>query len=113
MPFTPHTPNDVKRMLAQIGIKDESELFASIPSALRPKSFNINEGLSEFEVFENLKTLASKNDTSKVCFLGGGYYDHIIPSAVDALAGRSEFYTAYTPYPVSYTHLTLPTNREV
>jgi glycine dehydrogenase subunit 1 len=98
MPFTPHTPNDVKRMLAQIGIKDESELFASIPSALRPKSFNINEGLSEFEVFENLKTLASKNDTSKVCFLGGGYYDHIIPSAVDALAGRSEFYTAYTPY---------------
>jgi glycine dehydrogenase subunit 1 len=33
-----------------------------------------------------------------VCFAGGGAYDHEIPSATRALAGRSEFVTSYTPY---------------
>jgi len=98
MPYTPHTAQDVQRMLEQIGVKDEAELFASIPNELRAKSFDLDEGLSEFEVFDNFANLAKQNDTSKVCFLGAGYYDHIIPTAVDALSMRSEFYTAYTPY---------------
>ncbi len=107
MPYTPHTKDDVKRMLEQIGIEKESELFEAIPNELRAKSFDLNEGLSEFEVYENFKEMASKNETSKVCFLGGGYYDHIIPSAVDALSGRSEFYTAYTPYQAEASQGTL------
>ncbi|WP_024954566.1 aminomethyl-transferring glycine dehydrogenase subunit GcvPA [Sulfurospirillum arcachonense] len=107
MPYTPHTPQDVQRMLAQIGIKEESNLFDAIPSELRAKSFNLSEGLSEFEVLENFHTLANQNDTSKVNFLGGGYYDHIIPSAVDALSTRSEFYTAYTPYQAEASQGTL------
>ena len=107
MPYTPHTKDDVKRMLAQIGIEKESELFDYIPQSLRAKSFDLEEGLSEFEVYENFKEMARKNDTSKVCFLGGGYYDHIIPSAVDALSSRSEFYTAYTPYQAEASQGTL------
>lgn len=107
MPYTPHTKDDVKRMLGQIGIEKESELFDYIPQSLRAKSFDLKEGLSEFEVYENFKEMANKNDTSKVCFLGGGYYDHIIPSAVDALSGRSEFYTAYTPYQAEASQGTL------
>ena len=107
MPYTPHTKNDVQKMLAQIGVEDESELFSAIPQELRAKSFDLDEGLSEFEVYENFKEMASRNDTSKVCFLGGGYYDHIIPSAVDALSGRSEFYTAYTPYQAEASQGTL------
>ncbi len=107
MPYTPHTKDDVKRMLAQIGIKEESELFDYIPQSLRAKSFDLKEGLSEFEVYEDFKEMASKNNTSKVCFLGGGYYDHIIPSAVDALSSRSEFYTAYTPYQAEASQGTL------
>jgi len=107
MPYTPHTKDDVQKMLAQIGIEDESELFSAIPEELRAKSFDLDEGLSEFEVYENFKEMASKNDTSKVCFLGGGYYDHIIPSAVDALSSRSEFYTAYTPYQAEASQGTL------
>jgi len=107
MPYTPHTKDDVQKMCAQIGIKSEEELFASIPSELRAKSFDIEEGLSEFEVFENFKELANQNDTSKVSFLGGGYYDHIIPTAVDALSMRSEFYTAYTPYQAEASQGTL------
>jgi glycine dehydrogenase subunit 1 len=107
MPYTPHTKDDVQKMCAQIGIKSEDELFASIPSELRAKSFDLEEGLSEFEVFENFKALAAQNDTSKVSFLGGGYYDHIIPTAVDALSTRSEFYTAYTPYQAEASQGTL------
>ena len=107
MPYTPHTKDDVQKMCAQIGIKDETELFDSIPNELRAKSFDLEEGLSEFEVFENFKSLASQNDTSKVSFLGGGYYDHIIPTAVDALSTRSEFYTAYTPYQAEASQGTL------
>ncbi len=107
MPYTPHTPNDVQKMLSEIGIKDESELFATIPADLRAKSFDLDEGLSEFEVFDNFAKFAKQNDTSKVCFLGGGYYDHIIPTAVDALSMRSEFYTAYTPYQAEASQGTL------
>ncbi len=107
MPYTPHTQDDVKHMLAQIGIEEESELFTYIPQSLRAKSFDLKEGLSEFEVYEDFKEMAGKNDVSKVCFLGGGYYDHIIPSAVDALSGRSEFYTAYTPYQAEASQGTL------
>lgn len=107
MPYTPHTPNDIKAMSTLIGIEDEEELFSAIPKELRAKSFDLPQGLSEFEVFEELKILAQKNDISKVCFLGGGYYDHIIPAAVDALSMRSEFYTAYTPYQAEASQGTL------
>ena len=107
MAYTPHTQNDIKQMLEVIGASDIDELFGRIPQELRAKSFNLPDGLSEFEVFEEFKRLSSKNDTSKVCFLGGGYYDHIIPSAVDALSMRSEFYTAYTPYQAEASQGTL------
>ena len=98
MPYTPHTFYDIEAMNATIGIKDEDELFSAIPQELRAKSFNLPSGKSEFEVFEEFRQIASQNNTSNICFLGGGYYDHIIPAAVDALSMRSEFYTAYTPY---------------
>ncbi|MFH1189187.1 MAG: aminomethyl-transferring glycine dehydrogenase subunit GcvPA, partial [Candidatus Omnitrophota bacterium] len=74
------------------------DLFRDIPKALRPKSFDIPEGKSEFEVCRYIRKLSSKNATDLISFLGAGFYDHYIPAAVDALASRSEFYTAYTPY---------------
>ncbi len=107
MPYTPHTTQDVQKMLDVIGIKEESNLFDAIPNELRAKSFDLEEGLSEFEVFDNFAALSAQNETSKVSFLGGGYYDHIIPTAVDALSTRSEFYTAYTPYQAEASQGTL------
>jgi glycine dehydrogenase subunit 1 len=56
--------------------------------------------MSEIELTQHLQELAARNRVNgdAVCFLGGGSYDHFIPAVVDAVAGRSEFYTAYTPY---------------
>ena len=98
MNYIPHTELEKKEMLKIIGVASVDDLFKHIPRELRPKSFNIPEGKSEFEVIEHLKLLSHKNATNLMDFVGGGFYDHYIPSAVDALAGRAEFYTAYTPY---------------
>ena len=107
MPYTPHTESDIKEMLNVIGLENESQLFDSVPEHLQISSLNMEDGLDEFTTFEKFKELASKNVTDKVMFLGGGYYDHIVPSAVDALSGRSEFYTAYTPYQAEASQGTL------
>lgn len=98
MNYVPHTDKDRAEMLKAIGVKSVSDLFKDIAPALRPKSFDIPEGKSEFEVSRYIKKLASRNATDLISFLGAGFYDHYIPAAVDALSGRAEFYTAYTPY---------------
>ncbi len=98
MPFIPHTPAEVQEMLARIGVKTLDDLFADITPDLRPKSYAMPKGLSEMDVCNHLETLAEKNGKQVVSFLGAGFYDHVIPKAVDALSSRSEFYTSYTPY---------------
>ena len=75
-----------------------TDLFKDIPRELEPRSFDIDPGRSEFEVERYLRGLGKKNLTDLVYFIGGGFYDHYIPAAIDALTSRSEFYTAYTPY---------------
>ncbi len=97
MSYIPHTDKEVEEMLEVIGVNSIAELFSDIKEDLRPKSFNLPEGKSELEVKTKLGALASKNEL-KINFVGGGAYDHYIPAAVEALASRSEFYTAYTPY---------------
>lgn len=98
MPYIPHTPAEQARMLQTIGVSSVEELFAEIPEALRPKSFDLPEGLEEHEALGRLEHLAARNNIHLVSFLGAGFYDHAIPSAVDFLTSRGEFATAYTPY---------------
>ncbi len=98
MPFVPHTEAELQQMLATVGVKTLDDLFADIKPSMRPKSFNLPAGQSEMAVCQHLEGLAAKNDCSVTSFLGAGFYDHFIPKAVDALASRGEFYTAYTPY---------------
>ncbi len=98
MPFIPHTPQDLSEMLGTVGVKGLDDLFADIPEAMRPKSFALPSGLSEFDVCGRMEKLAGTNKYNKISFVGGGFYDHAIPKAVDALTSRGEFYTAYTPY---------------
>jgi len=97
MPFISNTPEQQKQMLAEIGLTMDG-LFADIPGELMCESFNLPEGLSEQQVCRQLSELSEKNSTNLICFLGGGFYDHFIPSAVYEIISRSEFYTAYTPY---------------
>ncbi len=98
MNYTPHTEEEIKQMLADIGVKSVDDLFSCIPQDMRPASFDIPEGRSEAEVVNSLRILASRNSTALVNFTGAGFYSHYIPSAVDAIASLPEFYTAYTPY---------------
>ena len=98
MPYVPHTEDEVREMLATIGVDSIDDLFAEIKEEMRPQSFDLPEGLSEMEVLAKLEGMADKNVTNRVSFLGAGFYDHYIPAAVDALTMRGEFYTAYTPY---------------
>ncbi len=96
--YITNTPDQQRDMLDVCGVDSLENLFECIPSDLRPKSFNLPSGKSEMEVQSYFERLASHNYSQLTTFIGGGIYDHFIPAAVDALAGRSEFYTAYTPY---------------
>jgi len=98
MPYVPHTPEDSRQMLKAIGVSSVEDLFAEIPRSLRPKSFDLPEGLSEMATRSRIEALSLRNNTSLTSFLGAGFYDHYVPSAVDALTSRGEFATAYTPY---------------
>jgi glycine dehydrogenase subunit 1 len=96
-----NTPDDQQAMLAQIGVKDIEELFQQVPKAVRlNRPMDLMPALSEIELTQHLHKLAEQNQSADraICFLGGGSYDHFIPAVVDAVASRSEYYTAYTPY---------------
>ncbi|HRU04595.1 MAG TPA: aminomethyl-transferring glycine dehydrogenase subunit GcvPA, partial [Candidatus Brocadiia bacterium] len=97
MSYVANTPAQRQEMLAAIGLKME-DLFAVARPELRAKSFNLPRGRSEMEVRSLMGGMAARNHSDLVCFLGGGFYDHFIPAAVDAVVSRAEFYTAYTPY---------------
>ena len=101
MNFTPHTEDDVREMLSTIGASSVDALFAQIPEPLRlADPLDLPPGVAEQEILADVRRLASKNRSADdlVCFAGAGAYDHYIPPVVWALAGRSEFYTSYTPY---------------
>lgn len=99
--YIPNQQSERDRMLSVIGLKSEDELFDSIPVGIRMKNgLDLPSKQNELDVTKALKKLASmnKNTSDQISFLGAGVYDHYIPSVVDALASRTEFYTSYTPY---------------
>lgn len=98
MSYVATTASQRAEMLAACGVRTLDELFADIPPDLAPHSFALPEGRSELETVNYFRELAGQNYSHLVNFVGAGFYDHFIPAAVGALAGRSEFYTAYTPY---------------
>jgi glycine cleavage system P protein (glycine dehydrogenase) subunit 1 len=99
--FAPHTDDDVREMLASLGLSSFDDLYAHVPAEVQlDRPLEIPSGVSEVELLDDLKALASKNRHAEdtVCFAGGGAYDHYVPAVVWALAGRSELMTSYTPY---------------
>ncbi len=98
MPYISNTQQQQEEMLKEIGLQHIDDLFSEIPAELTCGPLDIPKGRSELEVRNELERLARQNYFNLTCFLGGGLYDHFIPSAVEAIISRSEFYTAYTPY---------------
>lgn len=98
MDWIPLTEADREVMLRVIGVGSTDELFSTIPASLKSGPLKLPEGLDEPGLRALAAEYAARNRVDLVSFVGGGYYDHYIPAAVDALASRGEFLTAYTPY---------------
>jgi len=101
MRFAPHTDDDVREMLARCGLDSLDQLFDQIPPSVRlDRPLDMPDGVSEMEILDDMRRLSALDRSADdlVCFAGSGAYDHYVPSVVWALAGRSEFYTSYTPY---------------
>jgi glycine dehydrogenase subunit 1 len=100
--YTSTTPEDLKAMLAEIGVGSLEEIFdRQVPPGVRlGRALDLPAGLPEQEVYAHLRELAARNTSAEdeITFLGAGMYDHYVPAVVDMLMERSEFLTPYTPY---------------
>ncbi|WP_077368797.1 aminomethyl-transferring glycine dehydrogenase subunit GcvPA [Anaerosalibacter sp. Marseille-P3206] len=109
-PYIPNTSDDEKRMLEVIGAESVESLFSDIPDEVKlNRALNLPNSMSELEVRNILTKLSKENKTTNdlTCFLGAGAYDHYIPSVVNHVISRSEFYTSYTPYQAEISQGTL------
>ena len=98
-------------MLDAIGLQSADDLFDSIPQELRlQRPLNTPAALSEIELLDRFEQMASRNVAARrIGFMGGGAYSHYIPTIVDHILTRSEFFTAYTPYQPEISQGTLQT----
>ncbi len=94
--FIAHTDEVRKQMLNSINAASVEDLFKQVPAKF--SNFKMDNPLSEMEAQKRVKALAKKNKTEYISFLGGGVYNKFIPAAVNYVAQRFEFLTAYTPY---------------
>ncbi len=109
MAFIPHTDDDVKAMLATIGVGSIEELFDEIPPALRAGPLAaLPPAVSEMEIGRLMSARAAA-DGRPLNFIGAGAYEHHIPAAVWAITTRGEIYSAYTPYQAEASQGTLQT----
>lgn len=100
MSYIPHSDADREAMLKAIGAGTIEDLFDAVPDQFRFPELDLPAPLSEMEVLAELRGLQSANANSQdyATFLGAGAYNHFVPSAVNHILLRGEFYTAYTPY---------------
>jgi glycine dehydrogenase subunit 1 len=98
MDFIPHDNKTITEMLNSIGVDSISALFEDIPKDLIIKKLNLPKGMSEPDLLNYLKIISKRNKKYITSFLGAGCYYHYIPSLVEFVISRSEFYTSYTPY---------------
>ncbi len=100
MEYIPKTAAEETAMLEAIGVSSFDQLL-EIPASLRlNRPLNLPPPLSQMELRRELWEISRKNlDTNTaLSFLGGGSYDHFVPSTVGHVLSKSEFYTSYTPY---------------
>ena len=105
--FLVHDDNTRAEMLNSIGLKHIEDLFAQIPQTAMMPELKLENPLSEMETQRKIKSIAKKNNTDYISFLGGGIYNKFIPAAIAQVANRFEFLTAYTPYQAEIAQGTL------
>jgi glycine dehydrogenase subunit 1 len=101
MTYIPISPKERDAMLETVGVKSLDDLFDVVPAKHRFPQLNLPPALTEMEAMNELSSLAQANENVRsdlISFLGAGMYNHYIPSVVDHILRRGEFYTAYTPY---------------
>lgn len=101
MTYIPISPNERDEMLKTVGVKSLDDLFDAIPKKHRFPQLDLPPAWSEMEAAAMLGEMAASNENVRehmISFLGAGAYNHYIPSVVDHMLRRGEFYTAYTPY---------------
>ncbi len=104
MRYIPNSAEEREEMLREIGRQSIADLFRGIPDKLKlQRPLNLPLAHSETETIGFFRNLAERNTTrhtgeKMISFLGAGAYDHFIPTIIDTLISRSEFYTSYTPY---------------
>jgi len=101
MTYIPISPKERDAMLATVGVKSLDDLFEAVPAKHRFPKLNLPPALTEMEAQAELADVANANENVRgdlVSFLGAGMYHHYIPSVIDHMLRRGEFYTAYTPY---------------
>jgi glycine dehydrogenase subunit 1 len=101
MRYLPHTDEEIREMLAAIGLENLEDLFDAIPRGCRFQGeFSLLPALDEWELEDHFRKLAAEMAVGPDwrVLIGAGSYHHHIPETVRVLAGRSEFLTAYTPY---------------
>ncbi len=112
MRYISNTLAQQKEMLRTAGAASIEDLLSPIPSKARlSRPLNLPPALAETDLVGHMRDLASRNAHADdfVCFLGGGAYDHYIPSPINHLISRGEFFTAYTPYQPEASQGTLRT----
>lgn len=105
--FLVHNDDVKAEMLKNAGVDSIKDLFKQIPSNARMNGLSLGELLSELEVQRKIKSLAAKNKTDFISFIGGGIYNKFVPACVSQVANRFEFLTAYTPYQAEIAQGTL------
>ena len=107
MTYYPHSEKDIADMLKTVGKGKLEDLLQPIPQEFVANKMNLGGEMSEVQVNRYFGNIAAKNKPYKSIFLGAGANNHYIPAAVDEIASRQEFYTAYTPYQAEISQGTL------
>lgn len=108
MEYLPKNEEEREEIYKFLGIKRFEDLLSPLPQEkILKEPLKIPEGKSEIEVREIVEGLARSNKWDLINFAGGGAYDHFIPSIVNYVISRPEFYTAYTPYQAEVSQGTL------
>jgi glycine dehydrogenase subunit 1 len=110
--YIANTPAEQREMLKMVGAASIEDLLVKIPAKARlSRPLALPPALAESDLVRHMRALAARNaDADRfVCFMGAGSYDHFVPSPIDHLISRGEFFTAYTPYQPEASQGTLRT----